>query len=194
MGGGTPSQNAVSDLLKTIAADSDWYPGKNIDEQPKGGRPTEFTPQMQQACANAAMALKRYGGHVIPYHKTALSDEAHRFRLKWACAQERLGRTDGWFFQHVVFVDPCNTVLSDSHKTGFDENQSTYGKGPRWMSKDKRMSSRNLRASPYATKQARKGDMRAWWFIVLARGKVGVVFMPRSWRQTDVGIAQFAES
>ena len=36
--------------------------------------------------------------------------------------------------------------------------------------------------------------MRAWWFIVLARGKVGVVFMPRSWRQTGAGVAQFVES
>ena len=67
------------------------------------------------------------------------------------------------------------------------------GKGPRWMSADKRLGSRNLRASPYATKQSRKGDMRAWWFIVLARGEVGVVFVPKGWRQTGVGIAQFVD-
>ena len=240
VGGGHPSQKAVSDLLKAIAVDPDWYPGKNIDEHPRTGRPADFTPQMKQACANAAMAVKREGweptaqavvercptaainpstgfpftdklfhdvfrtrcfddgaqepwGHVVPYHKTALSEDAEKLRLSWARAQERLGRTEGWFFQHVVYVDPCNTVLSNSHLAGFDEDQASYGKGPRWMSADKRLSSRNLRASPYATKQSRKGDTRAWWFIVLARGKVGVVFMPKGWRQTGAGIAQFVD-
>ena len=161
VGGGHPSQKAVSDLLKAIAADPDWYPGKNIDEHPRTGRPADFTPQMKQACANAAMAVKREGweptaqavvercptaainpstgfpftdklfhdvfrtrcfddgaqepwGHVAPYHKTALSEDAEKLRLSWARAQERLGRTEGWFFQHVVYVDPCNTVLSNS--------------------------------------------------------------------------------
>ena len=240
VGGGHPSQKAVSDLLKAIATDTDWYPGKNIDEQPKGGRPPSFTPQMKQACANAGMALKREGweptaqaviercptaainpktgfafadqrfhdvfrtkcfdegaeqpwGHMVPYHKTALSEDAEKFRFRWAREQEQIGRSEGWFFQQVVSVDPCNTVLSDSHRTGFDEGQASYGKGPRWMSADKRLASRNLRASPYATKQARKGDMRAWWFVVLARGKVGVVFMPKGWRQSGPGVAQFVE-
>ena len=87
--------------------------------------------------------------------------------------QLRLESNAGWFPQHVVFNDPCSTVLSDSLQAGFDENQASYGKGRRWLSPDQQKSSRNLRASPYATKQTRYGDVKAWWFIVLARGKVG---------------------
>ena len=88
-------------------------------------------------------------------------------------AQLRLERNAGWFHQHVVFIDPCSTVLSDSLQAGFDENHASYGKGRRRLLPDQQKSSRNLRASPYATKQTRYGDVKAWWFIVLARGKVG---------------------
>jgi hypothetical protein len=52
-----PSQRAISDLQATIREDRAWYPGKNKDLQDQGGRPNLFTPQKQQACANAAMAI-----------------------------------------------------------------------------------------------------------------------------------------
>ena len=92
-----------------------------------------------------------------------------------------------------VWIDPCNTIVSASRKVAFDERQANYGKGPRWMSNDSRKYSRNLRASPYAGKQARWGDRRQWWFVVLFRGHVHFEFMPDSWQQTGDGLKVFIE-
>ena len=48
----------------------------------------------------------------------------------------------------------------------------------------------NMRASPYAGKQAHWGDKKVWWFIVLAKGKVHVEVMPPGWTQNGDGQAQ----
>jgi len=240
IGGGHPGQPTISALLSAIDSDPEWYPGKNMDEKDHGGRPPLFTPQMKQAVANAAMALKREGfeptanavaercpiaatnpetgeafsdkvihevfgsrcfddgaeepwGHMEPYHKTALSPEAKMLRLKYSVAEEGVGNSGAWYNQNVVWVDPCATILSDSLKIGFDENQASYGRGKRWMSPDMRGASRNLRASPYANKQARYGDEKVFWFVILARGKVGYLIMRRGWRQTGAGMAEFVD-
>ena len=50
-------QPVAEGLQATIREDRAWYPGKNKDLQDQGGRPNLFTPQKQQACANAAMAI-----------------------------------------------------------------------------------------------------------------------------------------
>jgi len=117
-------------------------------------------------------------GQLTPFNKTALSPPLVLMRFAWGKAQKKLQLSEDWFFQNVVYIDPCNTILSDSLKTGFDENQASFGKAKRWMSPDSQRSARNLRASPYATKQARHGDKRVWWFIVLTRGKVAIMMMP----------------
>ena len=48
----------------------------------------------------------------------------------------------------------------------------------------------NLRASPYAGKQAHWGDKKVWWCIVVAKGKVHVEVMPPGWAQSGDGQAQ----
>ena len=58
------------------------------------------------------------------------------------------------------------------------------------MSPDAKGDSQNLRASPYAGKQAHWGDKKVWWFIVLAQGKVHVEVMPPGWTQNGDGQAQ----
>ena len=86
-------------------------------------------------------------------------------------------------------MDPCSSVLSEAPKTSFDVHQATYTKGKRWISPDKRVTSRNLKASPYATKQCRNGDKRVWWFVVVARGSVQFKVMEDGWRQNGDGMA-----
>ena len=132
-------------------------------------------------------------GHITPYNQTALSPELVAMRHAWARAAKKDIQPAHWYFQHVVFIDPCSTILSDSLKTAFDENQASFGKSKRWMSPGSQRSGRNLRASPYATKQCRQGDRRVWWFIVLARGKVGVLMMGDGWTQTGEGMALFVD-
>ena len=109
---------------------------------------------------------------MYPYQKTALSPELVQQRLTWARAQLREAHPAHWYHRHCVWVDPCSTILSDAPRAEFDEQMASYGKGKRWMSADTRAkAARNSRASPYATKQARFGDKRIWWFVVLTRGK-----------------------
>ena len=48
----------------------------------------------------------------------------------------------------------------------FQERHAGFGRAKRWISPGSQRSSRNLRASLYATKQARFGDKRLWWFMI----------------------------
>ncbi len=181
LGGGHPGQAAISKLENKFASDPKWYPGKQDEDAGPRGRKPLFTPQKQQAVANAAMAIKRDGfepsveavkercpaatlnpetkqpfsdnlvakvfhsrcfddgaeepwGHISPFNKTALSPELVKLRWDWAKMQKKEGLPEHWFHKNVVFIDPCNTVLSDSLKTGFDETRASYGKSKRWMS------------------------------------------------------------
>ena len=60
----------------------------------------------------------------------------------------------------------------------------------RWISKDAKMYSKNLRAVPYAGKQKQWGDKKVWWFMILTRGKVSLHMMPLDWEQTGSGMAE----
>ena len=111
----------------------------------------------------------------------------------WGQWIQEQGLTSGYFFQHCVWVDPCNVVLSKAPRSVSGHDQAKYGKGPRWMSPDARMSSRNLRASPYGSGQAHHGDKRVWWFIVPARGKVHFQLMEDGWSQSGEGMAAFVD-
>ena len=128
-------------------------------------------------------------GHIPPYMKTALPPEQVQLRLAWGKAEQRKGRDASWYFRNVIWMDPCSSVLSEAPKTSFDEHQATYTKGKRWISPDKRATSRNLQASPYATKHCRNGDKRVWWFVVVARGSVQFKVMEDGWRQNGDGMA-----
>lgn len=234
VGGGHPTQKAISNLQAQFGKDDDWYPGKNMDNAKNGGRKPVFTKQRKQAVANAAMALKKAGveptaaavrercpvathndetgepltdkcilevlrtrcydegseepwDRMYPYQKTALSPELVRQRLTWARALLREATPGHWYHRHCVWVDPCSTILSDTPKAEFDEQMAAYGKGKRWMSRDTRTRARNSRASPYAGKQARFGDKRVWWFVVLTRGQVNFVMMADHWQQNGEG-------
>ena len=57
------------------------------------------------------------------------------------------------------------------------------------MSRDAKAASRNLLASPYATKQTQFGDKKIWWFTVMFRGKVHYEIMGSDWKQTGAGVA-----
>ena len=219
-----------------LEKDPDWYPGKQTCEAKKRGPKKNFTPQKQQAVANAAMAMKRRGeeptapdvkrhcpdathnpttgkpitdkyiygvlkskcvdegyelpwGHLNPHRKTALSPEMKKWRCTYARAQKRLGHSPTWYHRNVIYLDPCHTILTDRPRSNFDETQASYGKAKRWMSPDAKAESRNLLASPYATKQSQFGDKKIWWFIMLFRGKVHYEIMGSDWKQAGAGVS-----
>lgn len=133
-------------------------------------------------------------GHLAPRSKTALSDDLKAFRHDWAKAQLALGNSPGWYFRNCIWVDPNYTILTTDPRAVFDAKQASFGKNKlRWISPDKRISSRNLRASPYAGKQARGGDRKVWWHIVVARGIVHYELMGSEWEQNGEGQAAFID-
>jgi len=129
--------------------------------------------------------------HQAPLQKTALPDYLKGERLGWGRIIKALGHTAGWYAQNCIWADPCSTIVPGAPRAAFDQNQAQYGKSKRWVSKDKRVWSRNQRAAPYAGKQAHWGDKRVYWFIIVARGKVRMLVMPDGWKQTGEGMAAF---
>lgn len=123
--------------------------------------------------------------HVSPKCKTALSPELKVLRAAWG--EVMLGKRHhrDWYHRHVLWMDPCHTILPGRPKTEFDQRMASYGRGDRWMSDDATDSSRNLRSSPYVNKTLQWGDKRIWWYIFLTQGKVHVEVLPEGWSQWD---------
>ena len=128
-----------------------------------------------------------------PYQKTALPEAVIAQRLAWAKKIKKMGRTPAWFLNNCVWIDPCNTVIPAAKRTVFDQQQAAMGRSRRWISSDARQYSRNLRAAPYAGKQKQWADKRAWWFVILARGRVILKLMPIDWEQKGPGMAELIQ-
>ena len=126
-----------------------------------------------------------------PLAKTALSPELKEWRLKWAKTVLAMAHAAGWWRRHAVSFDPCHTIVPGTAKKAFDIQQASYGKGRRWISKDSKQSSRNLRAAPYATKQTNASDTKIHFIVGVARGKVFVRVMEDGWAPNGAGMARF---
>jgi len=128
-----------------------------------------------------------------PKQKTTLSPEFVLARATWADAMLAFNHHAGWYFRHIVWVDPCYTIIPGRPKTIHDQMVSSFGKAKRWGSADARNEPKNLRSSPYTNKTTQWGDVKLWWFIVLARGRVHVEVMGRDWIQHGAGQAKLVE-
>ena len=123
--------------------------------------------------------------HVSSKCKSALTPELKIARLEWADIMLGKRHHRGWYHRHVVWMDPCHTIIPGRAKTEFDQKMASYGKAKRWISADARDDSRNLRSGPYVNKTLQWGDKRLWWCIFLAQGKVHVEVLPDGWSQWD---------
>ena len=133
-------------------------------------------------------------GHLVPVSKTALSPEMKQLRWDWSRTEGDTIKTPQWYAKHCVWFDPNYTILTTDERATFDQHQATFGKNkPRWISPDARFQSRNMRASPYANKQARRGDRKVWWHLVLTRGRVHYEVMGAGWKQDGAGQAAFVD-
>ena len=128
-------------------------------------------------------------GRFQPLSKTALPDWLEKLRAVWGKNIEEEERTAAWYANQCIWMDPCSTIIPGSLRSVFDQTLSNNGKGPRWMSKDARIYSRNLRASRFSDKQCQWADKRVWWFLVFARGKVRFPIMDDEWQQNGEGMA-----
>ena len=102
-----------------------------------------------------------------------------------------LGHSEWWYWRNCIWVDPCSTIIPGSKRTAFHQKKSKKGKSKRWVSTKSKGYSKNMRSAPYADKQQQWGDGKAWWFIVVTRGKVRLVTVGRDWEQTGHGMATF---
>ena len=68
--------------------------------------------------------------HQMPLAKTALSPDHIALRDTWREWMEWFGYTEDWYFQELVWVDPCNTVIPNSPRAVFDHQQlASNGRG-----------------------------------------------------------------
>ena len=110
-------------------------------------------------------------GQLSPVSQSALSPTQVQKRFEYAKAEVAKDLSDQWYYEHCVWFDPNYTILTQGPRAVFDENQAAKGKHKkRWISPDKRYSSRNMRATPFARKQKRRGGRKVWWFTVLPPG------------------------
>ena len=128
-----------------------------------------------------------------PKQKTCLSPELIELRRVWGDKMLAINHQAGWYFRHIVWFDPCYTIVPGRPKTIHDQQQYRFGKAGRWMSGSASGESRNMRPSPYTNKTCQWGDEKVWWFMVLAMGKVHIHVVERGWQQDGEGQGQLVK-
>lgn len=125
-----------------------------------------------------------------PLQKVFLSAPVKEQRLAMSQGLLRSHPSSAWWAQHVVWFDPCSTILPGSQKQYDQMRQVCKGK-KRYISDDSKLYSPNLSGPPTALKQRGWEGKKVNWFMVLARGVVHVEVMPETWTLDGDGLAAF---
>ena len=104
----------------------------------------------------------------------------------------RYGQDSFWWAQHVVWFDPCCSILPGSQRQYDQMRQALNGK-KRLISDNAKLYSPNLSGRSTALKQTGWGGTKICWVMVLARGVVHVEMMPATWKVDGEGLATFVE-
>ena len=125
-----------------------------------------------------------------PLQKVFLPDSVKALRL--AMAQRLLGShpRSAWWARHIVWFDPCSSIIPGSQKQ-YDLMRQACKGNKRYISDDAKLYSPNLSGPPTAMKQRSWGGKKVNWFIVLARGVAHVEVMPEHWNLDGAGLAEF---
>ena len=126
-------------------------------------------------------ASKVYLPKAVKEHRMTMARYILRYKQKPA-----------WWAQHVVWFDPCSSIIPGSQRQWENMRQAIKG-GKRWISDNAKMHSPSLKGPPTALRQRSWKGTKVDWFIVLARGKVHVEVMPESWTLSGMGLAQFVD-
>ena len=101
-------------------------------------------------------------------------------------AMESLTAT--WFFNNVVWIDPCSSILPGSYKQWLRMKQALKGeKG--WVSDNAKGKNRNRRGPKTALSQTTWEGTKMNWVIILARGVISVDILPLDWELDSEGMA-----
>jgi hypothetical protein len=127
-----------------------------------------------------------------PLQKVFLPPSVKEHRLAMARHLLKQGPSSAWWANHVVWFDPCASIIPGSQKQ-YDAMRQAYKGRKRWMSDDAKLYSPNLSAPPTALKQKGWTGKKVNWFIVLTRGRIHVEVMPEDWALDGPGLAAFVE-
>ena len=113
---------------------------------------------------------------------------------RWDMAKYLLRYSEGpaWWAQHVVWFDPCATIIPGSQKQ-YDQMRQALKGSKRYISDDAKLYSPNLQGPPTALKQKQWEGKKVNWFMVVARGVVHVEVMPPNWALNGHGLASFVK-
>ena len=126
----------------------------------------------------------------LPLQKTFLSDSVKQHRLAMAKYLLRHGPSANWWAQHVVWFDPCCSIIPGSQNQ-YDKMRQACKGHRRFISDDAKLYSPNLQGPKTALKQTAWEGKKVNWFMVLARGVVHVEVMPEAWKLDGDGVAAF---
>ena len=107
------------------------------------------------------------------YSKKALTLEMMERRRKFADYILSLHHNNAWFFNNLVWIDLCNSIIPLTEKKA---NEMTLARKAKrgWTSPGSELSSENSKGHAEVLKQSSWDTMKIWWFPMLARGKLHV--------------------
>ena len=120
--------------------------------------------------------------------KTALPDNIKKHRFEMAEHLLHDGPSPAWWAQHVVWFDPCSSILPGS-QNHYDRMRLAWAGYKGYISDDAKLYSQNLSASETALRQKTWEGTKVQWVMALARGKVYVEVMPEGWQVNGGGLA-----
>ena len=116
------------------------------------------------------------------------------FRFNWSGVmigyKLSKGYTNAWYARNVVWFDPGSKIIPGTAKKAFDLALADKGAGKRWISKNSRANSKNLRAPGYS-RQKSWGDERLWYMLLVTRGLIHIEFLGTEWKENGEGQALF---
>jgi len=107
---------------------------------------------------------------------------------------QSLEHTAGWYFQNVVWVDICNSMLPTTAVKAAE--QSLAHKGNRvWCSEDALSDDENLRGDVRSLKMNSWDTKRVWWLPMLCKGKLHISSLPEEFTgDRPSGAADFVKA
>ena len=124
--------------------------------------------------------------------KVYLPQQVKDHRVDMARYILRYGQASAWWAQHVVWFDPCASIIPGTQKQYDQMRQACKGR-KRYISDNAKLYSPNLQGPPTALKQRQWEGTKVNWFMVLARGVTHVEVMPSDWALNGKGLALFAD-
>ena len=113
------------------------------------------------------------------YSSRALTPKMVEDRKAFAAHVLELNHRPSWFYNNLVWIDPCSSILPRTENKGSELALARKGKKC-WASVGTQECSRNLSGKKSSLMQKSWDTERVWWLPVLARGKLHLEVLPEN--------------